>query len=279
MKGRTCVVTGATSGIGKETARALAALGADVLLVSRDAAKLQATAAEIGAAGSVRCDFGRLASIRAAAEEVRHGRDEIHVLVLNAGAMHATRKASSDGHELTFATNHLGYFLFARLLLPRLELAGRSDRKARIVVVASHAHRRGRIDFQDPMYDERPYDAFDAYAQSKLCNVVFTYELSRRLEGKNVTANCLHPGVVATGFGRNDPGWIRFALGLARPFLRTPADGARASIRLATAEELEGVTGTYFGPEGEPAKSSPASLDPVTHRRLWELSERLTGLR
>jgi NAD(P)-dependent dehydrogenase (short-subunit alcohol dehydrogenase family) len=181
---------------------------------------------------------------------------------------------TAEGLETTFAANHLSYFLLAELLQPALEAAGTPARKARIINVASNAHLRARLDLDD-LQAEKGYSGFTAYGNSKLCNILFTYELARRLEGKDVTANCLHPGVVATGFGKNDPGWLRFFVKLGKPFLLTPEKGARTSVYLATSPEVEGVSGKYFD-RSRPVRSHRASYDPALQRALWEKSEELT---
>ncbi|MDQ3036619.1 MAG: SDR family oxidoreductase [Myxococcota bacterium] len=284
MRGRTVVVTGATTGIGKEAARTLAKQGADVLLVARDEAKARATKHELERtiAGAkvdwVRCDLASFASIRAAADEIRAGRERVDVLLNNAGALNSTRQLSADGHELTFAVNHLAHFLLTHLLRDRLEAAGAPGRAARVVNVASAIHPRGRIVWDDLMA-ERRYASFDVYAASKLCNVLFTYELARRLAPANVTANCLHPGVIGSGFGHNNRGWLKLGVTLVKPFLWTPEKGARTSIALASSPAHEGATGRYFDQHGRERRSARASYDEVAQRRLWELSETLCGLR
>jgi NAD(P)-dependent dehydrogenase (short-subunit alcohol dehydrogenase family) len=277
MKGKTVLVTGATQGIGKFTAQALAKLGASVGITARDRARGEAAAEEIRdkAGASVElhmCDFASRADIRRFAEDYRKKHDKLDVLVNNAGAINMQRKLSADGLELTFAVNHLGYFLLTHELMPALEAAG----AARIVNVASEAHRRAHIDFDD-LQCERGYAGFRAYGRSKLANILYTYELARRLDGKRITANCLHPGVVATGFGRNDKGWLGYAIKLVAPFFLTPEEGAATSIYLASSPEVEGVSGKYFAKSAE-KKSNRESYDRDVARRLWEVSEKLTGL-
>ncbi len=207
MDGKICVVTGATSGIGRETALALARLGAEVALCARDEGRGAAVREEVArvAAGPAPrlfvADLASLAQVRRLAAELAAALPRINVLVNNAGAIHMKRKHTVDGHETTFAVNHLAPFLLTSLLLPTL----RASAPSRVVTVSSDAHRSGRIDFDDLM-GAKDYAGMRAYAQSKLANVLFAYELARRLEGTGVTSNALHPGVVATGFGRNDPG-------------------------------------------------------------------------
>jgi len=193
------------------------------------------------------------------------------VLLHNAGAMHATRKVTPDGLELTFAANHLAPWLMTRLLLPRLVEA-----KARVVTVSSEAHRMAPLDLDD-LQSERAYAPWTAYGRSKLCNILFAAELARRVAGTGVTSNSLHPGVVATGFGRNDGGWNRLLFTFIRPFLVTPQKGARTSIYLASDPAVAGVTGRYFKDAREAAPSK-AALDEVAARALWERSAQLAGM-
>ena len=280
MAGRTCLVTGATSGIGKATAIGLARLGADVVLVARHRAKGQATVAEIQAAtGNPRvevllADLSSQASVRRAAEEYQRGHDRLHVLVNNAGGYWATRHVTVDGLELTFALNHLAYFLLTNLLLDLLQASA----PARIVNVTSGAQAAGDIHFDDLQFVRR-YRGQPAYNQSKLANVLFTYELARHLEGSGVTVNCVHPGVVRTNFGRDDMGSLmRLLTPLVRPFMRSPERGADTSVWLASSPEVEGVTGRYFTRRQE-KRSSRRSYDTQLAGRLWRVSEELTGLR
>jgi retinol dehydrogenase-14 len=284
MAGRTCLVTGATSGIGKATATGLARLGAEVALVARDPAKGRATLAEIQAAtGNPRvelllADLSSQASIRRAAEEYRRGHDRLHVLVNNAGGYWATRHTTADGLELTFAVNHLAYFLLTNLLLDLL----RASAPARVVNVTSGAQGVGDIHFDDLQFAQR-YRGQAAYNQSKLANVLFSYELARRVEGSGVTVNCVAPGVVRTNFGRDDSGPIqRLMTPLARPFMRTPEQGAATPVYLASSPEVEGVTGRYYvrrGSRPSARRSSRRSYDTGLAQRLWQVSEQLTGLR
>lgn len=277
VRGKTCVVTGASSGIGVETARGLAAEGATVWLVVRSEAKGRETMAQIrrtvpdAKLELALCDFASLASIRACGALLREKLDALHVLVNNAGAIHMDYAKSADGFEMTFAVNHLGYFAFTRELLPLLERSA----PARIVNVASDAHRGCSFDFDDPQC-EKGYAGFPAYQRSKLANIYFTYELAERLRGTGVAVNCVHPGVIATGFGRNTPGVFKFLITLGAPFLSTPAKGARTSLFVATSPKVEGVTGKYFASARE-RKSSRVSYDEAARKRLWELSEKLVG--
>ncbi len=280
MTGKTCLVTGATSGIGKATATGLARLGASLVLVARDRAKGEATVAELGAAtGNPRielleADLSSQASVRQLAQDFRRGHERLHVLVNNAGGYWATRHTTADGLELTFALNHLAYFLLTNLLLDVL----RASAPARVVNVTSGAQALGDIHFDD-LQGARRYRGQAAYNQPKLANVLFTYELARRLEGTGVTVNCVHPGVVRSNFGLADPNRVlRLLTPLARPFMRTPEQGAATSIWLASSPEVEGVTGRYFA-NRQAKRSSRRSYDLELAGRLWRVSEELTGLR
>ena len=276
MRGKRCLVTGATAGIGRETARALARQGAGVVLVARDRARGEAVLAELAALGGGEPELlvGDLAlqrDVRRIAGEFLRRHARLDVLVNNAGAIFAERELTAEGVERTFAVNHLAYFLLTGLLRPALEAAP----SARVVSVSSDAHRAARrFDFDD-VQGERRYIAFGAYAQSKLANILFTYELARRLAGTRVTANCLHPGVIRSGFGRNNRGLTGFLFAVGAPFMASPARGAATTIYLASSPDVEGVTGRYFR-RRRPARSSSASNDPDAARRLWELSEAMT---
>jgi NAD(P)-dependent dehydrogenase (short-subunit alcohol dehydrogenase family) len=272
-----CVITGATSGIGKETAVALAKGGATVAVVCRTRDRGEAALAEIrrraghdGVSLFV-ADLSSQRAIRAVAAELQATLPRIDVLVNNAGLALRDRLVTEDSFEHTFAVNHLAYFLLTRLLQPALLASA----PARVVNVSSEAHRWGSIRFDDLM-GEAAYDGWKAYAQSKLANVLFTYELARRLDGTGVTANCLHPGLVGTAFASRGPSLIRLLSRLARPLLRSPASGAATSVYLASAPEVATVTGQYFA--GRRARrSSQASYDRALAARLWGVSERLVG--
>jgi len=272
MDGKVCVVTGATAGIGKEIALGLARMGATVVIVARDPEKAARTSDEISRAASngnvewVRADFASLDTVRAAAAEIGRRYRAIQVLVNNAGVANKYRKLSADGFELTFAVNHLAPFLFTRELMPLL----RTGAPSRIVNVSSGAERHGPIDFDD-LQSEKGYRGFAAYGKTKLMNVLFTYELAARLAGTGVTANCLHPGAVATDMLRQLPRWL---YAIISPFLSTPAQGAETPVFLASSPSVEGVSGGYY--EKKKAKrSSPRSYDPSARQRLWEVSEAL----
>ena len=279
MKGKVCLVTGATSGIGEVTARELARLGAEVIIVGRSPERCAATLGRIRtdtgatAVDSLVGDLSSQADVRRLAGQIRDRCPRLDVLVNNAGGMYLTRRESVDGIEMTLALNHLSYFLLTNLLLPTITAAA----PARIVNVASDAHQRGKIDFDDLQCRLR-YSGWKAYQQSKLANILFTYELARRLEGTGVTANTLHPGFVRTNFFQDWGGWIGFVTKLGASVIAlTPEQGARTSIYLASSPEVADVTGQYFVKE-KPARSAPQSHDRAVAERLWRVSEELTTI-
>ncbi|TXM65234.1 SDR family NAD(P)-dependent oxidoreductase [Methylobacterium sp. WL120] len=278
---RTCLVTGATSGIGYETALGLAKAGARVGIVGRDPGKVAATAAALTAAvpgAAIDCfvaDLSSQAEIRHLVGEVRAAYPRLDVLVNNAGAIFDRRETTVDGFERTWALDHLGYVLFTLELLDLLKASGRPGAGARIVNVASAAHTRGRIAFDD-LQAERSYGAMRAYSQAKLGNVLFTYALARRLAGAPVTVNALHPGVIDTGFAKNTGGAFGLAWYLIRPFLSTPAAGAATTLHLATATAVEGVSGRYFARSREKT-SSRYSRDEAVQERTWAISLEQVG--
>ena len=278
MAGRTVLVTGATSGIGRATALGLAVMGAHVAITGRDRERTENAAREISAAGGGNvevfvADLSSQAQVRRLASEVLERLPRIHVLVNNVGGYWNTRHITADGLERTFALNHLAPFLLTNLLLDRLERSA----PARVVTVASNAHTTGRIDFDD-LQGEWSYSGGRAYGQSKLANVLFSYQLARRLHGCGVTANALHPGVVRTSFGAEDPARIqRLLVPFLRPVMKSPAQGAATSIHLASAPDLEQVSGRYFA-NRRPTRSSTRSYDPAVAARLWEASADLVRL-
>ena len=278
MVGRTVLVTGGTAGIGRATAEGLVLQGARVGIVGRHPDRTAQAAAEIAAlrpgaqVDPFAADVSSQAEVRRLASDVLERYARLHVLVNNVGGTWATRQVTVDGLERTFAVNHLAPFLLTTLLLDRL----RESAPARVVTVSSGAQSMGRIDVDD-LQGERRYSGQRAYNQSKLANVLFTYELARRLEGTGVTATVLHPGVVRTAFGAEDPSpFFRVLTPLARPFMKTPEQGAATSIHLASSPEVEGVTGTYFA-NSRPRRSSRASYDRGTATRLWQISEDLVA--
>jgi NAD(P)-dependent dehydrogenase (short-subunit alcohol dehydrogenase family) len=278
MAGRTVLVTGGSSGIGRATAVGLARVGAHVAIVGRDARRTHDAAAEITAAGGGRvdvfvADLSSQHEVRRLAAEALHQLTRIDVLINNVGGYWHTRRTTTDGLERTFAVNHVAPFLLTNLLLERLQQSS----AARVVTVASHAHKQGRIDFAD-LQGEQSYSGARAYNQSKLANVLFTYELARRLRRTSVTANALHPGVVRTSFGAEDPAALQRALvPILRPFMRSPVGGAATSIHLASAPDLAQVTGRYFA-NSQPTASFPRSHDERTATRLWQVSADLVAL-
>jgi NAD(P)-dependent dehydrogenase (short-subunit alcohol dehydrogenase family) len=278
VAGRTVLVTGGTAGIGKATALGLAALGAHLAITGRDRGRAEAAAREIRAAGGGQvdvfvADLSAQAEVRRLAEEVLWRLPRIDMLVNNVGGYWNTRHLTADGLERTFALNHLAPFLLTTLLLDRLK----ENAPARVVTVASNAHKLGRVDFDD-LQGERSYSGARAYNQSKLANVLFSYELTRRLQGSSVTANALHPGVVRTGFGAEDPGGAqRLFVPVLRPFMKSPTRGAATSIHVASAPDLEKVTGGYFV-NSKPTRSSDRSYDEAVAARLWRVSAGPVGL-
>jgi NAD(P)-dependent dehydrogenase (short-subunit alcohol dehydrogenase family) len=277
LAGRTVLVTGGTGGIGRATAVGLASMGARVAITGRDRARGDDAAREIRAAGSggvdvLLADLSSQAQVRRVAAEALERLDRIDVLVNNVGGFWHTRHLTADGLERTFALNHLAPFLLTHLLLDRLKQG-----PARVVMVASHAHAQGRIDF-DNLQGERSYSGARAYSQSKLANVMFAYELARGTATTSVTANAVHPGVVSTAFGTEDPAGIqRLLVPVMRPFMRTPTRGAATSIHVACAPDLQRVTGSYFA-NSRARRSSRESYDKHTSARLWQVSAELVGL-
>jgi retinol dehydrogenase 12 len=280
MRGKTVLVTGANTGIGLETAAALAEMGADVVITARDPAKGSAAVTEIrrrhpdAKVDAMELDLSRLDDVRAFAKSFADSHDRLDVLVNNAGLMLGERSETDDGYETTFQVNHLGPFLLTNLLLPLLKASAR----ARIVNVASTAHRGGGLDFDD-LQSERGYIGMRVYATSKLCNILFTRELARRLDGTGVTANSLHPGTVRTGFGQDGDtkGFMKIGLALIRPFILSPAGGAKTTVHLASSPDVEGKTGGYYT-RSRPSRPTRAAQDDEAARRLWEVSTQLVGL-
>ena len=283
MQGKTVVVTGANSGIGFETASALASMGARVLVTARNADRGRAAVAAITQAlqgdGQVQLvvfDLADLASVRRGAAEILEQAPRLDVLVNNAGLVLSERAETVDGYEATFATNHLGPFLLTNLLLERITASAPS----RVVNVASTAHNAARkgIPFDD-LQSTQHYRGMRVYGQSKLANILFTLELARRFEGSGVTANSLHPGTVRSGYGADGDarGLLAFGIKIASPFFLSPAKGARTSVYLASSPEVEGVSGEYFV-KCKPRAPRRWAQDPEAARRLWQVSEELVGL-
>lgn len=280
LNGKVALVTGASSGIGLEACVKLARMGAEVVLVARDAKRTDDAVAEVkrrsGSAKVSRllCDFSSQAQTRRLADEFRATHDRLDILVNNAGLVSDKRRTSEEGIELTFAVNHLGYFLLTNLLLDLVEKSA----PARIVNVASRGHYQGKLDFDDLGYEKGGYFIMAAYARSKLANVLFTRELARRLEGKGVTVNCLHPGVVATNIWDKAPWFVQPILAIyKRVAMISPEQGGDTIVQLAASPEVEGKTGLYFS-NMKPRTPSAIARDDATARRLWDESARLVKL-
>lgn len=271
MKGRICLITGANSGIGKATALGLAKMGATVVMVCRNRGLGEASLAEIKVKSGnepvelMLADLASQESVRQLVRDYKDRYQQLHVLINNAETYSTKRQVTVDGIETTFAVNYLARFLLTNLLLDTLK----NSAPARIVDVAGAYHSKGRIDFDD-LQGEKDYDGAHANNQSKLANVLFTYELARKLKGTGVTANCLHPGAVATSLVEKDPNYpslMRLLYKLFKPFLKSPEKDAETSIYLATSPEVEGTTGKYFVNKKE-AKSSKESYDESVSKRL-----------
>jgi len=278
MTGKVCLITGGNSGIGKATAQGLAKLHATVVIVSRNKDKGEATLIEMRAKSGNRnvdamtADLSSQDSVRELAHDFKGRHKKLHVLINNAAIFLPRRISTVDGLETTFATNHLGHFLLTNLLLDTLK----SNAPSRIINITSSAHHGTEIDFDD-LQGEKKYSGYRAYGQSKLANVLFTYQLAKRLEGTGVTVNCLHPGVVRTGFGKDVTGLMSILVRVGSPFMMRPEKSARAAIYLATSPELEGVTSKYFS-RGKEERSSTESYDTASAQRLWNVSAELTKL-
>jgi len=279
MENKIILITGANSGIGKATATALAEMGAHVVMLSRDPAKGERARQEVirvsknNQVDLMQCDLASMASIRRFAGEFIARYHHLDVLINNAGIFTETRKETEDGFEYQIGVNHLGHFLLTHLLLDLLKKSSPS----RIINVSSGAHYGGKIDLNDLQLRNK-YSGWKAYAQSKLANILFTYELAHRLTGTGITVNCLHPGFVNTRFAFNreseKPNWM---MKLMKPFTIQPTEGAETSVYLAASPEVEGVTGKYFTKRKEKA-SSRASYDLVVAEKLWNISAVLCGV-
>ena len=279
MAGKVVLVTGATCGIGKATAIGLATMGARVGITGRDLIRAEQAAADIRTASGnpavdvFAADMSSQAEVRRLAGAVLDAYPRLDVLVNNVGGFWAHRHPTADGLEHTFALNHLAPFLLTNLLLDRLKASA----PARVVTVSSGAQAAGRIDFDD-LQGARSYSGQRAYSQSKLANILFTNELARRLQGTGVTANSVHPGVVRTNFGSEDQaGFFRIISPLVRPFLKTPTQGARTPIYLASSPDVEAITGQFFA-NRKPKIANKAAGDLVVTARLWRVSSDLVGL-
>ena len=276
MLGKTVVITGATSGIGEVAAIRLAEKGARIVFTARDQVRADATMAALKKANPAArhafhlVDLSRLSEMKRVGGELAR-EPGIDVLINNAGALFNKRRETEDGLEMTFALNHMAYFVLTNLLLAKLKTGGR------IVTVASNAHRGARLDFDD-LQSRRSYRGFPVYSRSKLCNILFNRELARRLSGSGITANALHPGFVATRFGNDSGGIVRAVLKVAKPIgAISPEEGAKTIIYLASSPDVAGISGQYFY-ECKPAPPTAEARNDDDARRLWEISEQIAGL-
>ena len=279
MQGRICLITGGTNGIGKSTAQGLARMGATVVIVGRNAQKTAQVVEEIRAASgnntvdSLLADLSTQQEVRRLASDFKRKYSQLHVLLNNAGGTFTTRQLSVDGIEMTFALNHLAYFLLTNLLLDTLKASA----PARIINVSSNAHSGGKIDF-DNLQGERSYSSFGPYGNSKLANILFTTELARHLAGTGVTVNALHPGFTSTGFGKNNPGFLMKIMGAVVPLVaRSPEKGAATSIYLASSPEVQSITGKYFV-DCKIAQPAPQATDSAVAKQLWDVSAEMVHL-
>jgi NAD(P)-dependent dehydrogenase (short-subunit alcohol dehydrogenase family) len=279
MQGKTVVVTGATSGIGEIAAIDLAKRGARIVFTARNPFRADAMMTQLSIANSAvkhavhLADLSRLAEMKRVAGEIAASEPKIDVLINNAGALFSVREVTPDGLEMTFATNHMAYFVVTNLLLDRLK----ATPGARIVSTASDAHKQGKLNFDD-LQSEKNYSAFRVYGTSKLCNILFTRELARRLAGSGVTANCLHPGFVSTGFGDNNDGLWGFVIGVAKKLAAiTPEDGAKTIDYLASAPDVAGQTGGYYYKSALATPTAAAQND-ADAKRLWDVSAKISGM-
>lgn len=279
MNNKICLITGANSGIGKITALEIAKLGATVIMVCRNKKKGEEALAEIISQSKsdkvelMICDIESQKSVRKFVEEFKAKYKKLDVLINNAGIILSEKSVSEDGIESMYAINHFGGFLLTNLLLDTIKA---SD-SGRIINVSSEGHRIGHIKFND-INSDKSFNGLRVYCDTKLANVLFTKELSRRLEGSKVTVNCLHPGVVRTNFSMDSTGLFTVLVKMFRPFLISPEKGAATQIYLATSPQVQGITGEYFNKK-KPVKSSGESRNPEVAKKLWELSEKMTGLR
>jgi NAD(P)-dependent dehydrogenase (short-subunit alcohol dehydrogenase family) len=275
LAGKVVLLTGGTEGIGRAAALELARKGAKLTIVGRDAAKVTRVCSELSTASGnpavdgITADLSLLAGMQAAAQEFKQRRTSLDVLVNNAGAVFQNYTVTSDGLEATFALNHMSYFVIARALVPLM------SRGARIVSTSSGAHLRGHVDLAEIARRPSRKAGFGVYCDTKLCNVLHTSELARRIADRGIVVNCFHPGYVRTRFGRNQPGWIQWGIRLTAPlFARTPEQGADTLLWLASSPDAAAATGEYFF-DRRPARRARAALDAELARGLWELSEQL----
>jgi NAD(P)-dependent dehydrogenase (short-subunit alcohol dehydrogenase family) len=279
MKGKTIVATGATSGIGEAAVLELAGMGARIVIVARDQARAQATMRKVEAKAPKLghrlhlADLSSMAQTRKVGAAIAASEPRVDVLINNAGALFSERRVTSEGLELTFALNHMAYFVLSEALREKLVASA----PARIVSTSSAAHQGMSLDFAD-LQSAKSFSGLRVYGRSKLANILFTRELARRLAGTGVTANCLHPGVVATRFGSSSGGWAGRLIPVLRPFFISPDKGADTIVYLASSPEVADTTGAYFV-KRKIAEPSAAARDDAAARRLWEASEALAGAR
>lgn len=277
MKDKICLITGFTSGIGKATAFGLAEKGTELILICRDKAMGEEVIKEIKIkTGNSNlnlyvCDLSLQKDIRRVVSEIKAHHPVIDVMINNAGGINGTRELTEDGNEITFAVNHLAYFMLTLLLLDNVKTSS----YARIINVASDAHQFSKLDFDD-LNSKNSYNPMKVYGTTKLANIMFTYELARRLAGTEISVNCMHPGGVNTNFGKNMKG-IAGAYFRLSPFSRKPEKGAETVIWLASTPDVEGVSGKYFMDKKE-KKSNSFSYDKDEQKKLWEESEKMTGI-
>ena len=277
MQGKVVVITGGTSGIGRVAAERLAAAGARIILVARDAARAEATLAALRKAngeadhGVQLADLSSIAATKAAGAAIAAAEPRIDVLINNAGALFNHRRVSPDGLEMTFAVNHMAYFVLTEALRERLA----HTPKARIVSTASAAHQGAALDMDD-LQSTRGYAGFSVYGRSKLCNILWTREAARRFESVGVTVNCLHPGFVATRFGDGSGGLLQALMPLAKLLAISPEKGAQTIVHLASSPEAAGISGKYFF-RSKPVEPSLAAQDDAVAAWLWATSERLAS--
>lgn len=284
MTGKVVLITGATNGIGEEAALQLAKMGATVVVHGRSEARAQDTMRRIqqavpnAAVSYLLADLSVMAQVRELAAQFKARFNRLDVLLNNAGAVFMSREVTDDGYEMTFALNHLNYFLLTHLLLDLLKATAAQHGEARVVNVSSDAHQGAQngLNFND-LHGEQRYSGFGAYAKSKLANILFSNELARQLAGTGVTSNALHPGFVRTGFGKNNNGIVTAVMSVIQLGAITVEKGAQTSIYLASAPEVKGATGGYYA-KSKPAKLTAAAQDADAARRLWEVSAQLTGL-
>jgi NAD(P)-dependent dehydrogenase (short-subunit alcohol dehydrogenase family) len=278
VAGKVCVITGATSGIGKVAAEQLAGMGARMVVVARDPARGQALLARLSAdapnvAHSLHvADLSRIGEVKRVAADIAAAEPRIDILINNAGALYSSRKLTEDGLERHFATNHMAYVVLTHGLRERLFASA----PARVINTASEAHRSAHLDFDDLQF-ANGFNGVTAYNRSKLCNILYTRELARRWAGTGVTVNCFHPGFVATRFGDHAGGWLAVAVWIAKRFAISPEKGARTLVYLASSPEVANVSGDYFIKSRRVSPSAAAADDPAA-RRLWAETARLTGL-